>query len=230
MSGRGEDDRIWGSLFTDLASCGDVRRRVDLADLADLDAGGDVVLVASGRSTSAAVHAAAAGKAQALILLSPGLAELLPDVEIDVDAVVRDVIQDLGWLREAVAMGNPDDRRRAFADGAVIMAGNGLPAEDVSRLRKMYYEHADVALTPEPPSERPQPYAETLKTLDIPVLYVGVRENDLAVATLKALLRRTRRGELLLLDTPTTSYPWLAKPEETAAAITDFLTRVPSRP
>lgn len=227
VPGHNEDDRIWGNMLTPLRERSNV---VLLPDLPDLSKGDDVVLLTSSDAASEAVHAAREGKARALVLLMPTLAELLPDTGLDYVSLAHEKAQDWSWLQDVVTISDPEERRTSLADGMVGMMGPELPAVDAARLHSMFRDMADTILTRPRAADRPRPYADALKTLDVPVLFIGAGRDEAAMAIIRALFRRTPYGELVLLDTPLTFYPWLAKPDQTAAAVLDFLTRIQDGP
>jgi pimeloyl-ACP methyl ester carboxylesterase len=184
---------------------------------------GDVIM-ASSDAASAAVHAAGDGRARAVVLLAPRLGEVFPDIEVDLGPRMAKAFEIMDLAAYAKAVEDPEQRRSALADGMIRMFGPELPDADADRLRSMIRDYADLMLDPEwHRASPPAPYAETLSALDAPVLVVAAGGDPLAAAFERALAERAPHGELALLDTALSPYPWLAQPDAAADAVLQFL-------
>jgi hypothetical protein len=222
--GRAQDERVWGDFLARLPRRYDV---VVLEKPEDLAGRTGDVLLATSDATSAAVHAAGNGDGRALVLLAPLVSELLPEVHFDLRARMKETSEMRRLAEHLRAIEDPEQRRSALADGMIRLIGQDIPPADLARLRAMLYDHGDLILDPK--SLRPihsAPCADALATLDVPVLVVAAGGREITAALARALAERAPRGELVLLDTAQTTYPWLAQPDAALAAVTRFLEKL----
>jgi len=223
VPGRGQDERVWGDFLPRLQQRHEV---VTLAGAAELPTRAGDVILASSDAESAAVHTARDGRVQALVLLAPDPGEILPEVDLNVDARFPEAVEMIRFLQE-IAHDDPEQRRSALADRMIRMLGPELPAKDATRLRSMIRDSADLMFDPEwQRTSRRAPYADVLSVLEVPALVVAAGEDQLTAAFARALTERASRGELVLLDTALRPYPWLAQPDAAAAAVLRFLAQL----
>lgn len=159
--------------------------------------------------------------------LAPLVYEPLPEADVGLLARVDDATEMMRLGRELATVQDPDRRRSVLADGLVRVSAQDVPDEETEALREMFRDHADVILDPRlTQAAKAPPYVDELAALQVPVLVVAAGENRVASAISKALADRVPQGELVLLSTSQTSYPWLARPDAAADAVLAFLTRV----
>jgi pimeloyl-ACP methyl ester carboxylesterase len=223
VPGRGQDERAWGEFLPRLQQRHEV---ITLAGAAELPTQAGDVILASSDAASAAVHTASDGRVRALVLLAPNPGEILPDVDLDLDARFPEAIEMIRFLQE-IAHDNPAQRSSALADRMIHMLGPELPAKDAPRLRSMIRDSADLMFAQEwQHTSRPAPYADLLSALEVPTLIVAAGEDQLTAAFARALAERAPRGQLVLLDTALRPYPWLAQPDAAAEAVLHFLAQI----
>lgn len=223
VPGRGQDDRVWGGLVSDLRRRYEVARVAGAAGLANRT--GDVIL-ASADAASAAVHAARDSRGRAIVLLAPLALDLLPGVNSDPTKWGDDLVEYKRLAEQLRVTTDPEERRSALVDGLMRTMGQELSAIDTGRLREMLHDFADVVLDPAAPGSWSGPYADQLRAMETPVLILAAEQNERAAATARALAQLAPHGELVLLKTAQASFPWLAQPDAALAAVTRFLETV----
>ena len=225
VTGRGEDGRVWGVLADRLAERYEVS--AVLWDQVEPSARGRsfAAAVATSDGAGPAVCLAGSGAIRAVVLLAPAPGEILPEAGLDYEAVIAERLESFQWVHEVATIEDPAERRERLADGFAAMFSGRLPRPDVDRLREMYRDLGEIVFMGAA-AGAPEPYADEIARVEVPVLVVGAAGDTPAAAIARALARRAPRGELVLLDTELAPYPWLAKPTEAADAVLEFLDRV----
>ena len=151
----GYDHRIWGSFEALLAAetrtvaVGyPTRGPIDTVAVAEEAAAAisdEICVVASGDGAAGAVRLARQGRIRAMVLFSPFPYDAPAEyAEYAVDADVTDY----GWAVDAASMTDPGERRRMIGRHQVRAFTGVVPDSDLSRLRKMFEDNADLILDP----------------------------------------------------------------------------------
>lgn len=211
---------MWGGLVPRLRDRLELTVLAHVGDLRD-QAGGAVM--ANSDAVAAAVHAGRDGRVDALILMAPSPGQLLPEVDLNYGEMVVETAKAAQWTLDVLAIDDLEQRRTALADGMLRRYRSELPPEDLDRLHSMIRDAADAALQRK---DRPAPIADELTAVEVPVLIVAAGRDRWMPSIAQALARRAPRGQLTLLDTAVTPWPWVAQPKAAADAIFSFLTTV----
>jgi pimeloyl-ACP methyl ester carboxylesterase len=223
VPGLGQDERVWGGLASELGQRYELTLLSGSAAVANRTA--DVIL-AIADAAPAAVYAARQGRSRAIALLAPFAVEVMPEINVDPRELAREFDQFRELTEQLKTIDDPEGRRTALADGLIRVMGRELTSIDLDRLREMFRDKADVALDPAAHGSWPGPYADDLAALQIPVLVLTAGQDERAAAVGRALAQRAPRGELVLLETAQTSFPWLAQPNAASAAVIRFLGKI----
>jgi pimeloyl-ACP methyl ester carboxylesterase len=179
--------------------------------------------MAQSDAVNIAVHAARDGRVPALILMGPSPGEILPEVNIDYREFVAETAKASQWALDVLAIQDPERRRTALADEMLRRYRTELAPADLARLHAMIQNSADLVLQRK---NRPIPFADQLAAVNVPVLIVAAGRDRWVPSIARALAHRAPRGQLVLLDTAVTPWPWLAQSKAAAEAISDFLAEV----